>query len=117
MQRRSPGFKTDLFTLYGWLSAELFSQALKNAGSNPSRGSLLQALSKITSFSGDNIIAPNNPAARTVGELLPARPGGQRAVRSGRTIRRSTAAPRVPLRLHVHDAAGVLSGRGRTGGC
>ncbi len=67
VQKASPGFKTDLFTLYGWLSAELFSQALKNAGSDPSRGSLLQALSKITSFSGDNIIAPNNPAAKTVG--------------------------------------------------
>jgi branched-chain amino acid transport system substrate-binding protein len=63
----SPGFKPDLFTLYGWLSAELFAQALKNAGSSPSRGSLLQALSKITSFSGDNIVSPNNPAAKTVG--------------------------------------------------
>jgi hypothetical protein len=67
VQKASPGFKTDLFTLYGWLSAELFSQALKNAGSDPSRGSLLEALSKITSFSGNNIIAPNNPAAKTVG--------------------------------------------------
>ena len=65
--KASPGFKTDLFTLYGWLSAELFAQALKNAGSDPSRGSLLQALSKITSFSGNNIIAPNDPAAKTVG--------------------------------------------------
>jgi branched-chain amino acid transport system substrate-binding protein len=67
VQKVSPNFKTDLFTLYGWLSAELFSQALKNAGSNPSRGSLLQALSKITSFSGNNIVAPNDPAAKTVG--------------------------------------------------
>jgi branched-chain amino acid transport system substrate-binding protein len=79
VQKASPGFKTDLFSLYGWLSAELFSQALKNAGSNPSRGSLLQALSKITSFSGDNIIAPNNPAAKTVGNcyLLGQVAGGQ----------------------------------------
>jgi ABC-type branched-subunit amino acid transport system substrate-binding protein len=67
VQHASPGFKIDLFTLYGWLSAELFSQALKNAGSDPSRGSLLQALSKITSFSGNNIVAPNDPAAKTVG--------------------------------------------------
>jgi ABC-type branched-subunit amino acid transport system substrate-binding protein len=67
VQKVSPGFKIDLFTLYGWLSAELFSQALKNAGSDPSRGSLLQALSKITSFSGNNIVAPNNPVAKTVG--------------------------------------------------
>ena len=63
----SPGFKTDLFTLYAWLSTELFSQALKNAGVNPSRGSELQALSKITSFDGNHIVAPSNPAAKTVG--------------------------------------------------
>jgi ABC-type branched-subunit amino acid transport system substrate-binding protein len=63
----SPGFHADLFTLYGWLSAQLFAQGLKNAGKNPSRGSLLQALSKITSFSGSNIVAPANPAAKTVG--------------------------------------------------
>jgi branched-chain amino acid transport system substrate-binding protein len=63
----SPGFHPDLFTLYGWLSAELFTQALRNAGSDPSRGSLLEALSKVTSFNGDNIVTTANPAARTVG--------------------------------------------------
>jgi ABC-type branched-subunit amino acid transport system substrate-binding protein len=62
----SPGFQPDLFTLYGWLSAELFSQGLQNAGSNPSRGSLLTALSKITTFSGQNLVTPSNPAAKTV---------------------------------------------------
>lgn len=61
----SPGFQTDLFTLYGWLSAELFAQALKNAGSDPSRGSLLQALSKTTEFDGDHIVAPTDPAAKS----------------------------------------------------
>ncbi len=63
----APGFHPDLFTLYGWLSAELFAQGLKSAGSDPSRGSLLQALSKVTTFSGDNIVTPSNPAAKTVG--------------------------------------------------
>ncbi len=63
----SPGFKPDLFTMYGWVSAELFSQALKNAGSNPSRGSLLQALSKITTFNANNLISTTNPAAKTNG--------------------------------------------------
>ncbi len=67
VQRASPGFTTDLSTLYGWLSAELFSQALKKAGSDPSRGSLLKALTAITSFSGHNLIAPSDPAAKTVG--------------------------------------------------
>jgi hypothetical protein len=62
----SPGFKADIFTFYGWVSAQLFSEALQNAGSDPSRGSLLKALSQITSFSGDNIETPVNPAAKTV---------------------------------------------------
>jgi hypothetical protein len=44
----------------------LFSEALANAGSDPSRGSLLRALSKITSFSGDNIEIPVDPAGKTV---------------------------------------------------
>ncbi len=67
VQVASPGFKPDLFTFYGWLSAELFAQALKNAGNSPSRGSLLAALSKVTSFNGDHIVLTTNPAAKTVG--------------------------------------------------
>ncbi len=66
VQTVAPGFKADIFTFYGWVSAQLFSEALANAGSDPSRGSLLKALSKITSFSGDNIEIPVNPAAKTV---------------------------------------------------
>ena len=72
----SPGFHADLFTLYGWLSAQLFAQALKNAGSNPSRGSILSALSKITSFNGGNIVTTSDPATRStsncylVGQVL-----------------------------------------------
>jgi branched-chain amino acid transport system substrate-binding protein len=65
VQVASPGFNPDLFTAYGWLSASLFVQGLKGAGSNPSRGSLLQSLSKITSFNGDGFNAPSNPAAKT----------------------------------------------------
>ena len=62
----SPGFKPDLFTLYGWLSGELFAQALANAGTNPSRGSELQALDKVTSFNGNNIIATTYPVTRNL---------------------------------------------------
>jgi branched-chain amino acid transport system substrate-binding protein len=65
VQVASPGFSPDLFTAYGWLSANLFVQGLKNAGSNPSRGSLLQALSKVTSFDGDGFNAPSDPATKT----------------------------------------------------
>ena len=64
VQVASPGFGPDLFTAYGWLSADLFVQALRNAGSNPSRGSLLTALGKVTSFNGNGFNAPSNPAQK-----------------------------------------------------
>ncbi len=64
IQKASPGFKADLYTLYGWLSAELFTQALKAAGPHPSRGSILQQLRKITSFSGGYLVGTANPAGK-----------------------------------------------------
>jgi branched-chain amino acid transport system substrate-binding protein len=64
VQKASPGFHADLYTLFGWASAELFSQALKAAGPDPSRGSVLQALRKITSFSAGNLLGTANPAAK-----------------------------------------------------
>jgi hypothetical protein len=64
IQKASPGFKADLYTLYGWLSTELFAQALKGAGANPSRGSELQQLRAITAFSGGSIVGTANPAKK-----------------------------------------------------
>jgi ABC-type branched-subunit amino acid transport system substrate-binding protein len=61
----SPGFKPDLFTMYAWNSTALFTQALKAAGANPSRGSLLQQLGKVTSYNGGYMVTNSNPAART----------------------------------------------------
>jgi ABC-type branched-subunit amino acid transport system substrate-binding protein len=64
VQRTSPGFAADLYTLYGWTSTELFVQALRAAGSHPSRGSVLQALRNITSFTAGNLSGPANPAKK-----------------------------------------------------
>jgi branched-chain amino acid transport system substrate-binding protein len=63
-QKVSPGFKTDFFTLTGWLCAELFVDALRKAGSDPSRGSVLQALRKITSFDSGNLVPVSNPGGK-----------------------------------------------------
>jgi ABC-type branched-subunit amino acid transport system substrate-binding protein len=68
VQKASPGFKPDLYTLYGWVSAELFAQALQKAGKDPSRGSELQALRSISSFTGDNILPTVDPATKTPAE-------------------------------------------------
>ncbi len=64
IQKAQPGFPADLYSFYGWLNAELFVQALRAAGSDPSRGSVLQALRHITSFSGGNLVGTANPAAK-----------------------------------------------------
>jgi ABC-type branched-subunit amino acid transport system substrate-binding protein len=64
VQRVSPGFSPDLYTLYGWVSTQLFVQALRSAGPDPSRGSVLQALRGITSFSGGDIVGPADPAKK-----------------------------------------------------
>ena len=90
VQKASPGFKADLYTLFGWLSAELFTQALKAAGPHPSRGSILQQLRKITSFSAATwwarpIRRPRSPPTAT---SSPRSPTGSS---NGWTTRRPTA--------------------------
>ncbi len=65
VHKASPGFTPDLFTLYGWISAELFVQALASAGPHPTRGSVLRALRGVTSFDADGIIAASDPSAKT----------------------------------------------------
>ncbi len=64
VQKVSPGFTPDFFTLSGWLCGELFVDALRNAGTKPSRGSLLQALRKITAFDSGNLTPVSNPAGK-----------------------------------------------------
>ena len=64
IQKVSPGFTPDFFTLSGWLCAELFVDALRHAGTDPSRGSVLQALRKITAFDSGNLIPVSNPAGK-----------------------------------------------------
>jgi len=64
VQKVSPGFTPDFFTLTGWLCGELFVEALHDAGSNPSRGSVLRALRTITAFSSGNLAPVSNPAGK-----------------------------------------------------
>ncbi len=64
VQKVSPGFTPDFFTLGGWLCAQLFVDALRSAGTDPSRGSLLQALRKITAFNSGNLAPVSNPAGK-----------------------------------------------------
>jgi ABC-type branched-subunit amino acid transport system substrate-binding protein len=63
-----PQTQLDLYTLYGWISAQLFVQALKGAGANPTRASLDAQLDKITSFDAGGLISTQNPAQKIPGQ-------------------------------------------------
>jgi branched-chain amino acid transport system substrate-binding protein len=62
-----PQTQLDLYTLYGWISGELFAQALKGAGANPTRASLDAQLDKVTSFNANGLISPQNVAKKIPG--------------------------------------------------
>jgi len=64
VQKASPGFKADYYTLAGWANTQLFVQALKAAGNSPTRGSVQHQLRTITSFDAANLLAPTDPAQR-----------------------------------------------------
>jgi branched-chain amino acid transport system substrate-binding protein len=59
-----PGHQPDLYALYGWASAALFVQAVKDAGANLSRAGILSALGKITSFDAGGLMPKSNPAGK-----------------------------------------------------
>jgi len=65
VHKTAPGFNPDLYTLFGWLSGQLFTEALQAAGTNPTRGSVLQQLKKVTHYTGDYLIAPSDPATKS----------------------------------------------------
>jgi ABC-type branched-subunit amino acid transport system substrate-binding protein len=63
MQKTHPTYPVDELSLLSFAEAELFVQALKNAGQNPTRASLKAALDKITNFTAGGLVAPADPAA------------------------------------------------------
>jgi branched-chain amino acid transport system substrate-binding protein len=63
-----PQTELDLYTLYGWINAQLFVQALRGAGANPTRASLDAQLDKITSFNASGLISNQDPAQKIPGQ-------------------------------------------------
>lgn len=60
-----PGHQPDIYALYAWASAELFVQAVRNAGPHLDRQTILAALARISSFDADGLLATSDPAAKT----------------------------------------------------
>jgi ABC-type branched-subunit amino acid transport system substrate-binding protein len=64
VKKVNPTAAIDTYAVYGWASAQLFVQALKAAGPNPTRSELFTQLNKITSFSANGLLANGNPAQK-----------------------------------------------------
>jgi branched-chain amino acid transport system substrate-binding protein len=64
MKKVNPKQAINVYAVYGWTCAQLFVQALKNAGTNPTRTSLFASLNKITSFNASGLLATANPAQK-----------------------------------------------------
>jgi ABC-type branched-subunit amino acid transport system substrate-binding protein len=64
MKKTNPSFSPDLYSVYGWTGAQMFVQALKQAGANPTQAAVLAALKNVHSFDGGGLIAPDDPGAK-----------------------------------------------------
>jgi ABC-type branched-subunit amino acid transport system substrate-binding protein len=62
MLEADPTANFELEALFGWASAQLFVDALRNAGSPPTRAGLEAALNKITSFDAGGLLSTGNPS-------------------------------------------------------
>lgn len=64
MKRNNPKANLDVFSMYGWTSAKLFVQALRDAGPKATRAGLMQSLKKVQKYDADGMLAPSSPAAK-----------------------------------------------------
>jgi ABC-type branched-subunit amino acid transport system substrate-binding protein len=64
VQKVKPGFKTDLFTMYGWAEGRLLFQAMQAAGADLTRANVATELRKIHQFDGNGLLAPADPAGK-----------------------------------------------------
>jgi ABC-type branched-subunit amino acid transport system substrate-binding protein len=62
--RTAPGADADFFALASWVAADMFVNALKASGPDPSPASIIEQMSKVTSYNGDGIVANINPAQK-----------------------------------------------------
>lgn len=64
LSRVDPNAIPDVFAIFGWTSCQLFVEAAIAVGPNLTRAALREALGAITTFDGNGLLAPANPAAK-----------------------------------------------------
>jgi len=59
-----PGYKSDVFSTYGWASGRLLFQAMEAAGPQATRAKVLAELKKIDKFTANDLLAEAGPASK-----------------------------------------------------
>ncbi len=102
VKKADPSWVPDLYTLFGWASADLFVQALKAAGPHPTRGAVMAQLEKITSFDANGLVATADPAAKTVSPCFL-----MAGIKDGTVVRELPTGSGFDCNAKLYDASGV----------
>lgn len=63
-ERTAPGADPDFFAILSWVAADLFVNALRAAGPDPTQASILEQMRTVTQYDGGGLVAPINPAQK-----------------------------------------------------
>jgi ABC-type branched-subunit amino acid transport system substrate-binding protein len=62
--RTAPGADLDFFSILSWVAADLFVNALKAAGPDPTQAKIIAELQKVTAYTGNGLVGTINPAQK-----------------------------------------------------
>ncbi len=102
VKKADPSWDPDLYTLFGWASAEMFVQALKAAGPHPTRGSVMAQLRKITSFNANGMFGGSDPAAKTLTPCFVVA-----GIKNGKFVRELPTSGGFDCNAKLYNASGV----------
>jgi ABC-type branched-subunit amino acid transport system substrate-binding protein len=69
-QRTAPGSNPDFFSIMAWAAADMFTQALRQAGGAPTRAGVVEQLRTQNAYTGEGFMAPRNPPAKVLGDCF-----------------------------------------------
>jgi len=64
LNRVHPGANVDLYTVEAWAAGQLFAEAMKSLGSNPSRADLINAVHQVHGFTADGLLPASDPGRK-----------------------------------------------------
>jgi ABC-type branched-subunit amino acid transport system substrate-binding protein len=62
--RTAPGADLDFFSVLSWVAADMFVNALKAAGPDPTQAKIIGELQKLTDYTGNGLVGTINPAQK-----------------------------------------------------